>query len=181
MMMPAAHKPQYHNCFPGGYVDHVNRVIQGALKIDRVWREMDVIDTYSTEELVFSALNHDLGKFGTFEEEAYLPQTDQWRREKLNEPYMFNDRLEFMSVPDRGLYGEGRFSYSINNTQSIVVSASVVATATPENFRYDSNYSASAGTYWQVAVPTSSLAYVDKEGVAAFQLINKILFFITFS
>ena len=104
MMMPAAHKPQYHNCFPGGYVDHVNRVVQGALKIDRVWREMDVIDTYTTEELVFSALNHDLGKFGTFEQEAYLPQTDQWRREKLNEPYMFNDRLEFMSVPDRGLY-----------------------------------------------------------------------------
>ena len=104
MMMPAAHKPQYHNCFPGGYVDHVNRVIQGALKIDSVWREMGVVDTYSTEELVFSAMNHDLGKFGTFEQEAYLPQTDQWRREKLNEPYMFNDRLEFMSVPDRGLY-----------------------------------------------------------------------------
>ena len=104
LMMPAAHKPQYHNCFPGGYIDHVNRVIEGALKIDSVWREMGVVDTYSTEELVFSAMNHDLGKFGTFEEEAYLPQTDQWRREKLNEPYMFNDRLEFMSVPDRGLY-----------------------------------------------------------------------------
>jgi hypothetical protein len=78
----------------------------------------------------------------------------------------------FGNTNEGGLYGEGRFSYSINNTQSISVSASVVATATPENFRYDSNYSASAGTYWQVAVPTSSLAYVDKEGVAAFQLIT---------
>jgi hypothetical protein len=76
----------------------------------------------------------------------------------------------FGNTNEGGLYGEGRFSYSINNTQSISVSASVVATATPENFRYDSNYSASAGTYWQVAIPTSSLAYVDKEGVAAFQL-----------
>ena len=52
LMMPAAHKPQYHNCFPGGYIDHVNRVIEGALKIDSVWREMGVVDTYSTEELV---------------------------------------------------------------------------------------------------------------------------------
>jgi hypothetical protein len=69
-----------------------------------------------------------------------------------------------------GLYGEGRFSYSINNTQSILISASVVTDATPENFRYDSNYSASAGTYYQIAVPTASLPYVDKEGVAAFQL-----------
>ena len=104
MMMPAAHKPQYHNCFPGGYIDHVNRVIEGALKIHEVWQLMGTMDTYSVEELVFAAMNHDLGKFGTFEQEAYLPQTDQWRKEKLNEPYMFNDRLEFMSVPDRGLY-----------------------------------------------------------------------------
>ena len=76
----------------------------------------------------------------------------------------------FGNTNEGGLYGEGRFSYSINNTQSISVSASVVATATAENFRYDSNYSSSASTYWQVAIPTSSLSYVDKEGVAAFQL-----------
>ena len=76
----------------------------------------------------------------------------------------------FGNTNEGGLYGEGRFSYSINNTQSINVSASVVATATAENFRYDSNYSASAAQYWQVAIPTSSLAFVDKEGVAAFQL-----------
>ena len=76
----------------------------------------------------------------------------------------------FGNTNEGGLYGEGRFSYSINNTQSINVSASVVATATAENFRYDSNYSASAAQYWQVAIPTSSLAFVDKEGCAAFQL-----------
>jgi hypothetical protein len=76
----------------------------------------------------------------------------------------------FGNTNEGGLYGEGRFSYSINNTQSINVSASVVATATAENFRYDSNYSASAAQYWQVAIPTSSLFFVDKEGVAAFQL-----------
>jgi hypothetical protein len=104
MMMPAAHKPQYHNCFPGGYVDHVNRVVEAALKIDAVWREMGMVDTYTTEELVFSAINHDLGKFGTEEQEAYIEQTDQWRRDKLNETYMFNDRLEYMTVPDRGLH-----------------------------------------------------------------------------
>jgi len=104
MMMPAAHKPQYHNCFPGGYIDHVNRVVEAALKIDAVWREMGMVDTYTTEELVFSAINHDLGKFGTEEQEAYIEQTDQWRRDKLNETYMFNDRLEYMTVPDRGLH-----------------------------------------------------------------------------
>ena len=104
IMMPASHKPQYHNCFPGGYIDHVNRVVEAALKIDEVWCLFGMIDTYTTEELVFSAINHDLGKFGTEEQEAYIEQTDQWRRDKLNETYMFNDRLEYMSVPDRGLH-----------------------------------------------------------------------------
>jgi len=104
IMMPASHKPQYHNCFPGGYIDHVNRVVAAALKIDAVWREFGMIDTYTTEELVFSAINHDLGKFGDEQNDSYIEQTDQWRRDKLNETYMFNDRLEYMTVPDRGLY-----------------------------------------------------------------------------
>ena len=104
VMMPAAHKSQYHNCFPGGYIDHVNRVVAAALRLDVVWREFGMIDTYTTEELVFSAINHDLGKFGTEEQESYIEQTDQWRRDKLNETYMFNDRLEYMTVPDRGLH-----------------------------------------------------------------------------
>jgi hypothetical protein len=103
-LMPASHKTQYHNCFPGGYIDHVLRVVNAALKLDNVWREMGMVDTYTIEELVFSAVNHDLGKFGTEEQASYIEQTDQWRRDKLNEVYTFNDRLEYMTVPDRGLH-----------------------------------------------------------------------------
>jgi hypothetical protein len=105
MMMPAAHKKEYHNAFPGGYVEHVNRVVLGALKLHSVWEEMGVdASTYSVEELVFSAINHDLGKMGDENNEAYIPQDDNWRREKLGEDYKFNDRLEYMSVPDRGIH-----------------------------------------------------------------------------
>ena len=105
MLMPASHKKEYHNAFPGGYVDHVLRVVQSALKLNKVWVDMGVdTSTYTIEELVFSALNHDLGKMGDEQNESYIPQTDQWRKEKLGEDYKFNDRLEFMSVPDRGLH-----------------------------------------------------------------------------
>jgi hypothetical protein len=62
------------------------------------------ITTYTKEELVFSALNHDLGKMGDEENESYIPQTDNWRREKLGEDYMFNTKVPFASVPDRGLF-----------------------------------------------------------------------------
>ncbi len=103
-LMPASGKPQYHNCFPGGYIDHINRVVKGAIELDKIWTEMGTIRNYTTEELVFSAINHDLGKMGTEEEEAYIPQTDQWRKDKLNEQYTFNTKIEFMSVPDRSLF-----------------------------------------------------------------------------
>jgi len=105
MLMPAAHKKEYHNAFPGGYVDHVNRVIKGALHLHELWGTMGAdLSTYTKEELVFAALNHDLGKMGSEEEESYIPQTDNWRREKLGEDYMFNTKVPFASVPDRGLF-----------------------------------------------------------------------------
>jgi hypothetical protein len=105
MLMPASHKKEYHNAFPGGYIDHVIRVIKCSLKLHSLWEEMGVdTSTYTVEELVFSALNHDLGKIGDENEESYVPQTDQWRKDKLGENYMFNTKLAFASVPDRGLY-----------------------------------------------------------------------------
>ena len=71
MMMPAAHKKEYHNAFPGGYVDHVNRVIECAIDLHHVWEKHGVdTSTYTLEELVFSALNHDLGKIGDEQEES---------------------------------------------------------------------------------------------------------------
>jgi hypothetical protein len=104
ILMPASHKKEYHNAFPGGYIEHVNRVIKASLEINEVWQNFHTEPNYTIEELVFSAMNHDLGKMGDENNESYLPQTDQWRKEKLGEDYMFNNKLEFMSVPDRGLY-----------------------------------------------------------------------------
>lgn len=105
MMMPASSKEAYHNAFTGGYVEHILRVIDCALKLNDVWAEMGAdTTTYTKEELVFSAINHDLGKMGDSEHEAYLPSTDQWRKDKLGELYTFNTALAYMSVPDRGLF-----------------------------------------------------------------------------
>ena len=39
ILMPAAHKKEYHNAFPGGYVEHVNRVVRCALKQYELWKE----------------------------------------------------------------------------------------------------------------------------------------------
>jgi len=105
MLMPAAHKKEYHNAFPGGYVEHINRVVRCALKQYDLWSDEGAdMTTFTKEELVFSAINHDLGKMGDENEESYIPQTDKWRKEKLGEDYMFNTKVPFASVPDRGLF-----------------------------------------------------------------------------
>jgi len=122
IMMPAAHKKEYHGAFPGGYVAHVNRVVEGALKLYDMWEEMGCdMTTFDKEELVFAAINHDLGKMGDSEHEAYIPQTDQWRKDKLGEDYMFNKSLAFASVPDRGLFllQQHDISYSFNEMLAI--------------------------------------------------------------
>ena len=105
ILMPASHKVEYHNAFPGGYINHINRVVNGALQISKVWESFGCdMSTFTQEELVFSAINHDLGKMGDEDNESYIPQTDQWRKDKLGEDYMFNKKVPFASVPDRGLF-----------------------------------------------------------------------------
>ena len=122
MMMPAAHKKEYHNSFPGGYVEHVNRVVRCSLKQYDLWEEEGAdITTFTKEEIVFSAINHDLGKMGDEENESYIPQTDKWRKEKLGEDYMFNKQVPFASVPDRGLFmlQSHNVKYSFNEMLAI--------------------------------------------------------------
>jgi hypothetical protein len=122
MLMPAAHKKEYHNAFPGGYVEHVNRVVRCALKQYELWKEEEAdMSTFTLEELVFSAINHDLGKMGDEENESYIPQTDQWRKDKLGEDYMFNKKVPFASVPDRSLFllQSHGVSYSFNEMLAI--------------------------------------------------------------
>ena len=103
-LLPASHKKAYHNCFPGGYVEHVVRVITAAFKLHAVWSEMGMADTFTEEELFVSALNHDLGKIGSLEEVSVFPSTDEWRKKNLGEMYTFNTKNEYMTVPDRSLF-----------------------------------------------------------------------------
>ena len=44
-------------------IDHINRVVEGSLRLYDMWEEMGCdMTTFTKEELVFSAINHDLGK-----------------------------------------------------------------------------------------------------------------------
>lgn len=105
IIYPASNQSKYHNCFPGGYIDHVNRVVKCSGYLHKLWGMMGSdLESFTLEELMFSAINHDLGKIGDENHAAYLPSTDAWRIKNLGELYTFNTELQFMSVPDRSLY-----------------------------------------------------------------------------
>ena len=117
VMAPASGKSWYHNAFAGGYVDHVNRVVEYAVKQSRLYKEMGGTVDYTEEELVFAALFHDLGKIGNGDEPNYIPQTDKWRQDKLSEMYTYNPELDFMLIPDRSLFILQKFGITVNQKE----------------------------------------------------------------
>ena len=117
VVAPASGKTWYHNAFPGGYVDHVNRVVQYAVKQKDLYQQMGGTVDFTDEELVFAALFHDLGKIGDGEKPNYLPQTDKWRQDKLSEQYTPNPDLDFMLIPDRSLFVLQKFGIQVNQKE----------------------------------------------------------------
>ena len=103
LLMPASGNINYHNCFPGGYVDHVIRVIDMAITVNEVWESYGANMNHTQEELIFAALNHDLGKIGTEEAEQYIINPSEWHRKNQGKIYTNNPINSFMTVPDRSL------------------------------------------------------------------------------
>ena len=122
VLMPAAANVNYHNCFPGGYIEHINRVVDAALEVRAMWEKFGAdMSTFTIEELVFSAINHDLGKVGDSNNDLYIPSTNDWRKKNLGEHYSYNKEVGFMTIPDRSLFllQEAGISYTLNEMLAI--------------------------------------------------------------
>jgi len=121
VMSPASGKESYHNAFPGGYLDHVNRVVLLSLNQKQVYSDMGGTIDFTDEELVFSALFHDLGKIGEKDIPVYVSQTDPWRKDKLGELYMNNPSLPFMLIQDRSLYTLQKYGITLSEKEYLAI------------------------------------------------------------
>ena len=121
ILLPASGKSHFHNAFPGGYIDHVNRVVRCSLKTKALWEEMGADINFTDEELVFSALFHDLGKVGDGEKIGYVKQNDQWRQRNLNEHYFPNKELPFMLIQDRSLYLLQKYGIPLTHNEYLAI------------------------------------------------------------
>ena len=104
MFAPASAKGHFHNAMPGGYVEHILHIIQFSLQVKEVWENNGANINFTDEELVFAAMHHDLGKVGDLEHDYYIPQTSDWHRINQGAIYTHNPELQYMKVPDRGLW-----------------------------------------------------------------------------
>ena len=119
---PASAATSRHNCFPGGYIDHVNRVVKTALHLYDTWSVLGAnVSNFTKEELVFAAINHDLGKVGSSEEDYYIPNDSKWHVEKLGQVYKLNPNLKFMKVPDRSVFLLQEFNVKYTETEYLAI------------------------------------------------------------
>jgi len=104
MLAPASGKEHYHNCHVGGYVEHILHITLFSLQIKEMWEKNGANIDFTEEELVFSALHHDLGKVGDLAEDYYKVQDNTWFVKNRGEYYKHNPNLQYMTVTDRALF-----------------------------------------------------------------------------
>ena len=97
IIAPASTKKTYHNAFYGGFVDHTLRVVEYAMIFDKVWDRFGQKKDYTQENLVFSAINHDLGKLGYKDFPHYVPNDSDWHV-KQGFYFKYNPDLPHMRI-----------------------------------------------------------------------------------
>lgn len=101
---PASATEHYHLAFTGGYCLHVKNVVDSSLLMTKNFKQLGGSIDFTKEELIFSALNHELGKVGDFDHPVYIPQTSDWHRKNRGQTFEFEDNITHMGVTDRSLY-----------------------------------------------------------------------------
>ena len=119
MLAPASAKGHFHNAMPGGYVEHILHIVQYSIEIKRLWEKNGAMINFTDEELVFAALHHDLGKIGDLNYDYYIPQDSEWHRKNRGEIYKHNPQLQYMKVPDRGLWLLQHFGVKVTDKEYI--------------------------------------------------------------
>lgn len=121
---PASGTIHYHNCYDGGYIDHVMNVCKAARGQKVLLQSMGARVDFTDDELLFSALNHDLGKLGSLEGEQYQPNDSDWHVKNQGKVYKMNTDLHWMGVTDRSLFLLQHFDIKYNQKECLAIKLS---------------------------------------------------------
>jgi hypothetical protein len=109
-LCPGSSRTAFHNCFPGGLVEHSLRVLKNCNRLVQVFKEEFTI---SKESMIFACLFHDIGKLGGIDEPRYLPQTSDWHAKQGN-LYEYNKKMPALQTPVGGLFILQHFGVHMN-------------------------------------------------------------------
>lgn len=104
---PGSSFAHFHNAFPGGYVDHILRVMDYSILVHKQWESGGLKnDNYTLEELMFAAMHHDLGKLGMPIPggEHYIMCQSEWHRKNQGKEFETNPHLPNATFQDRSLF-----------------------------------------------------------------------------
>jgi hypothetical protein len=118
ILTPASSTAHFHNAFAGGYIEHVLRVTQNAVKVFAMYEEVGIgIGDYDRETVIFTALHHDLGKVGNADESWYIPNDSQWHIENQGKVYKTNPTMHWMNLNDRTFWMLNHFGITISEVE----------------------------------------------------------------
>lgn len=164
-MLPHSYKPNYVGMYPGGWAEHLIKVINTVFKLNKLWEELGVTKTYTESELFFSALVYDIYKLGTKNEPMYLKNTNDWEIKNRNLLYVYNDKLQYINNVDRTilLLNEFNINYSENELLAIRLHAGL----------NDENNKQYFHSFIPEARLRTSLVYILSQGI---EMTDRILF-----
>ena len=118
-LAPASGKEHFHNAHVGGYVEHVLHVVDCALKITNLWSSENATINFTTEEVIFAAMHHDLGKVGDLKNDYYIPQESEWHRKNQGAIFTHNPELQYMTVTDRAIFLLNHFGINMSELEYV--------------------------------------------------------------
>lgn len=113
---PASSREEYHSCYPGGLAQHSLNVVRNLKKVCDAFCK----GRYPDHQLAFVGLFHDLGKVGDGEVESYIPNLDQWQRNR-GQLYQINKDCPWMPTSERGLYILQNFGVQVTSDEYLAI------------------------------------------------------------
>jgi hypothetical protein len=117
MLSPASGNKNFHNAYEGGYIDHIFNVCKNALRMKQTFVDAGAQIDFTDEELLFSALHHDLGKLGAKGKMHYILNDSDWHIKNRGEYYKRNSENVYMTLTDRTFFLLNQYGIQYNEKE----------------------------------------------------------------
>lgn len=111
---PASTRVEYHNAFPGGFVDHSLRVLSTAINIASA-----LSIKCDKESLITGALLHDIGKIGSSTVEYYIKNPSSWH--KCRGQFFLKNEEIVMPNSQLGLFLMNEYNITLNQDEYLAI------------------------------------------------------------